>query len=90
MIELDELEPLYDMIPLDPDNSLKDELFAIFKADFIDDQVTVDGKEVKIIQHKSNIPGFRQYPETFVHIVTRESHISKKRNFEPNRANRIH
>jgi hypothetical protein len=90
MIELNELEPLYDKIPLESDSALKDELFAIFKADFIDNQFYVDGKKVKIIYQKSNMPGFRQYPETFVHIVTRESHISGKRNFEPNRANRIH
>ena len=36
------------------------------------------------------MPGFRQYPETFVHVVTRKSKLSGKRHFDRERANRIH
>jgi len=90
MIELDELEPLFDKIPLEPDTEIIDQLYDIFKTDFIDNPFTVNGKRVKIILQRSNMPGFRQYPETFVHIVTRKSHLSGKRSFEPERANRIH
>jgi hypothetical protein len=90
MIELDDLEPLYDEIPLEPDEDLKIELFEIFKKDFIDNPFKIDNSKVKIILEKSRIPGFRQYPETFVHIITRLSPMRGKRNFEPERANRIH
>ncbi len=90
MIELDDLEPLYDKIPLEPDEDLKNELFEIFKKDFIDNPFMVDNSKVKIILEKSKMQGFRQYPETFVHIVTRLSPMSGKRKFEPERANRVH
>lgn len=90
MIALDELEPLFDEIDIEPESEILNQLFEVFKNDFIDNLFTVNGKRVKIIPQRSNMPGFRQYPETFVHIITRKSHISGKRNFEPERANRIH
>jgi len=91
MIQLEDLETLYeDNLPLEPDEDLKDELFEVFKTDFIDNPFLVDTSRIKLIFEKSKIPGFTKYPETFVHIITRKSTISKKRNFEPERANRIH
>jgi len=91
MIQLEDLETLYDdNLPLEPDEDLKDELFEVFKTDFIDNPFLVDTSKVKIIHAKSKLPGFTKYPETFVHIITRKSTISEKRSFEPERANRIH
>lgn len=90
MIELDDLEPLFDEMPIEPSAEIKDQLFAIFKTDFIDNPLLVRGQCVKIISHHSNMPGFRQYPETFVHVITRKSKLSGKRSFDRERANRIH
>ncbi len=90
MIELDDLEPLFDEMPIEPSSEIKEQLFDIFKTDFIDDPLFVGGQRVKIIPHFSNMPGFRQYPETFVHVVTRKSKLNGKRHFDRERANRIH
>ena len=90
MIPLDELEILIKDLSHDPSEEEIEQLYTCFRNDFIDNQVTIDKRKIKIILANSKIPSFRQYPETFVHIITRKSHLSKKRYFEPERANRIH
>jgi len=90
MIDLDALEPLFNKIDLEPDSAIKKKLFDIFKTDFIDNPFFIDGKKIKVILANSKVEGFYDYPETFVHIITRKSKITGKRSFIPDRANRIH
>lgn len=90
MIELDDLDVLIEDLSYEPSNYEIDLLFKSFKADFIENPFTIDGHKIKIIHSPSIIPSFKSYPETFVHIITRLSELSKKRRFEPDRANRIH
>ncbi len=90
MTDLSELGLLIDTLSFDPTDDELKQIYKIFKNDFIDSQVFIDDKKIKIILEKSRIPEFRDYPETFVHIITRKSPYSGKRNFEPARANRIH
>lgn len=64
------------------------EIYNVFKQHFIVDGVVVDGVKLKIYVQKSRHPLFQNKPETFVHIVTRES--GNKRIFDAQRANKIH
>jgi hypothetical protein len=90
MTDLSELKILIEDLSFDPTSDQIEQIYQVFKNDFIDNQLIIDGKKIKIILDKSNIPAFRSYPETFVHIITRKSYYSGKRSFEPERANRIH
>lgn len=64
--------------------------YKVFKEDFLRDDVYINGKRIKIILSKSKMPDFKQYEETFAHIITRELKSQKDRFYEQNRANRIH
>jgi hypothetical protein len=90
MIDLSELDVLIEDLSFDYTDKEINQIYEVFKRDFIDNPVVIDGKAIKIILAKSKIPEFKAYPETFVHIVTRKNLYSGKRNFEPERANRIH
>jgi len=90
MIPLDELDILIEDLSHDPAKEDIEQLYNCFRDDFIDNPFTIDERKIKVILTNSKIPPFRRYPETFVHIITRKSHLSKKRYFEPERANRIH
>lgn len=67
-----------------------DELYEVFKQDFVFDPFTVDGKKIKIIHSKSIITQYSDYSETFAHIVSRETYTYNARLYECKRANRIH
>jgi hypothetical protein len=90
MIPLDELDILIEDLSHDPEEEEIYQLYKRFKEDFIDNPLILDDRKIKVILTNSKIPPFRNYPETFVHIITRKSHLSKKRYFELERANRIH
>lgn len=90
MIDLSELDVLIEDLSFDYTDKEINQIYEVFKRDFIDNPVVIDGKTIKIILSKSKIPEFKAYPETFVHIVSRKSLYSGKRNFESERANRIH
>jgi hypothetical protein len=68
----------------------KDAFYKLFKEDFIDEELIINGKKVRVIKELSKIPGFRRYPETFAHVVTRELKSQKERFYEVNRSNRVH
>lgn len=89
MIEIEELEELIYGLSINYSNEEIDTLYEEFKRDFVDNKFYVDGLKVKVILHNSKVDGFESYPETFVHLITRKSE-SKKRVFDPFRANRIH
>ena len=59
MIQIEDLEPLYEYnLPLEPNEELKNELFEVFKENFIDNPFMVDNHKVKIIHATSKLPGF--------------------------------
>lgn len=87
---LDDLEPYFDDFT---ENDLDDklpQLFKIFKEDFIDNDFYLFGSKVKIKTMNSNLRGFTNYPEGFVHVITRKSHLKKTRILDLERANRVH
>jgi hypothetical protein len=82
---------LDDYIPnleIDPSAEHLEELFQLFKADFIDTIFYFDGCKVKIDTANSKEKGFETYPHTFVKIITRGN--KGKRCFDKKRANKIH
>jgi hypothetical protein len=93
MIDLDDLEELFDDLSFDeptPEQVFK--MYGIFLNDFVKSSFYLKGKQVKHNKAPSNHYNhlFRNKNETFVHLITRESKIKKMRDFDSQRANRIH
>lgn len=91
MLDLDELEELFDDLG---HQEITDEqletLLQVFQRDFVDEPFEVEGRRVKIVDKASFNREFRGYPETFVHLITRESKMKGQRMFDPARANCLH
>ncbi len=91
MIELDDLDDLFDDLPFDnPSDEQLNEMRRIFEEDFIDNPFDIDGSNVKVITNPSWNREFQGEAETFVHLITRKSHLKGRRQFDRHRANRIH
>lgn len=73
---------------IEPSAEHLEELFQLFKADFIDNIFCFDGYKVIIDVRNSKEKGFENYPHTFVKIITRGN--KGKRSFDRKRANKIH
>ncbi len=91
-MNLGSLKPLLadEDLKADADKSQVDLFFKHFEEDFIKNPFELNGKKIKIVHVKSNIPKFTNYPETFVHIVHREFKSLHERFYDCHRANRIH
>jgi hypothetical protein len=88
---LDELDDLFDDLDIqEPTAKQSYQMYGIFLNDFVRNPFCVNGKRLKINENKSNHYLFRGKIETFVHVVTRKSKYSGKRNFDKDRANKIH
>ena len=85
LLDLDDLIP---NLGIDPSPEHLEELFQLFKADFIDNVFYFDGCRVKIDIANSKEDSFEAYPHTFVKIITRGD--KGKRCFDKKRANKIH
>lgn len=83
------LDNLIPNLGLDPSTDQLNLLFDEFKRDFIDKTLTINGLNIKVILKNSKVEGFEDFPETFVHLITRKGQ-SKKRNFDRHRANKLH
>lgn len=67
-----------------------DQIYAVFHQHFLVDGVLIDQVRLKIYVQKSRIPQFKNKPETFVHIVTRDANKIGHRAFDKARANKVH
>ena len=91
MLDLDDLEELFDDLGYnEPTKDQLAQLLGIFQKDFVDEAFAVDGCRVKIVDKDSFNREFKGYPETFVHLITRESKMKGQRMFDRERANRLH
>lgn len=91
MQDLDDLEELFeDMSYSEPSEDQLTQLLDIFTSDFVDNPFDLNGRMVKIVDKASFNRDFRGYPETFVHLITRESKLKGQRMFDRERANRLH
>ncbi|MBI2281094.1 MAG: hypothetical protein HYU68_10460 [Bacteroidetes bacterium] len=88
-MDLFELDDLIFKLGIEPTKEQLDLIFAEFKRDFINSTLIIDGLNVKIVLKNSSVEGYEEYPETFVHLITRKSK-GGKRVFDKHRANKIH
>ena len=88
-MELHALEELIVSLGIEPTNDELEELCEVFEDNFVTKPFTINGLNVKVILHDSKVQGYEEYPETFVHLITRKSK-SGHRVFDRNRTNRIH
>ncbi len=91
MIDLDDLEELFDDLSIDgPTKEQLYQLYGIFLKDFKENPVLIRGVELKYNNNPSRHPVCRGKAMAFEHIITRESKYSGKRSFDHERTNRIH
>jgi hypothetical protein len=91
MIDLDDLEDLFDDLSIDgPNPQQLFQMYGIYLSDIVNNSLTFNGKTVKFNNSKSNHPICKGKHKAFEHIITRESKYSGKRNFDAERANKIH
>lgn len=89
--ELETIEDLFEYLDIDnPTNEQMYTLFGVFKKDMIDEPIFINDVQVSYDRRRSKHPLFRGKPKGFEHVCTRESKHSGKRNFDPERANKIH
>lgn len=89
--ELDVIEDLFEYLDLDePEEDQMYQLYGVFKKDMINEPIYINGIQVAYDKKKSRHPLFKGKPTGFEHICTRESKHSGKRNFDAERANKIH
>lgn len=92
-MNLNDLDVLFDESDLDFDSPTPDQLYTIygiFLDHFYKMPLVLNGKQVKINTNPSKHPLFRNKHETFVHIITRDNKYNNKRQYDRDRANRIH
>ena len=88
---LDVLDDLFENLHVDgPDENQMFDLYNIFIRDMVTTPIFIEKKQVDFDKRNSNHPLFKGKPVGFEHICTRESKHSGKRNFDPERTNKIH
>lgn len=87
---LDDLELLFDDLGIVPTEEQLQEMLNCFMDDFVYNPFQIKGCNVKVITQQSWHRDFRGMPETFVHLITRENKYKDRREFDHERANRIH
>lgn len=86
---LEELEILFEDLNIDePTNEQMDKMYEVYLSDVC--KVKFNNEILKVNKNKSRHPICKGKHQTFEHIITRESKHSGKRNFDNQRANRIH
>ncbi|GAB3338517.1 hypothetical protein GCM10027429_23800 [Marivirga atlantica] len=90
-MELDDLEDLFDDLGFDePTPDQLYQMYGIFLNDIARNPIVLNGKTLKYNSNRSKHPVCRGKAQAFEHIITRESKISGKRNFDRDRANKVH
>ena len=94
MGNLRSLKPLFGddilLTDFDPESDQINTMYKYYIEDFVNHPILIGKKQVITFQEKSKIKIFSNYPETFVHLITREIKLTRQRFYECNRANRIH
>ncbi|MFT4154717.1 hypothetical protein [Parafilimonas sp.] len=88
---LDDLEILFDDLGFSgPTAEQLQKMLDCFMNDFVLNPFKIKGANVTVSTKPSWHRDFRGKPETFVHLITRESKYKGEREFDHQRANRIH
>lgn len=88
---LEELEDMFDDLSIDgPNNNQLSQMYGTFLSDLVNNPITINGKNLQVNTNKSTHPICKNKMQGFEHIVTRESKHKKLRDFDRERANKIH
>jgi len=91
MLELDELEDLFDDLSIDgPTANQLEIMYNYYLNDIVRNPIFIEGRPLKYNKNKSSHPICRGKHQCFEHIITRGSNYTKKRYFDRERANKIH
>ncbi len=91
MIELDDLEEMFDDLGFDrPTADQLYQMYSVFLNDIVNYPIVIDGKTLKYNRNRSKHPICKGKAQAFEHIITRKSKYSGKRDFDRERANKIH
>lgn len=92
-MEIEEFELLFDDADMNIDGPTKDQLYCmygIFLSHFHNTPFIHRGRRVTFNTNASKHPLFKGKYQGFEHIVTRENKYNNKRQYDRDRANRIH
>jgi hypothetical protein len=88
---LAELEDMFEELDIDrPTPDQLYQMYGVFLNDFVKNPIILDGIELSYNKDKSKHPICRGKMKAFEHIITRESKHKGKRDFDRERANKIH
>src|SRR5699024_1811453 len=88
-MNLDDLEELFEDLDIDePSSAQLKKMYQIYKNEVCN--IVFKGVEIIVDENRSRHPLCWGMNRSFEHIVTRKSSYSGKRNFDNQRANRIH
>ena len=91
MNNLDDLEDLFEDLSIDgPSKSQMYEMYGHYLNTIVKTPLVINGVTLSFNSNLSKHPVCRGKHQCFEHIITRESKHSGKRNFDPERANKIH
>lgn len=88
-MELFDLDDLIPSLNANPSYDQLDEIYDAYYRDFIETPFLFKKIKVKILLNKSTLDGYEDFPETFVHLITRKGQ-GRQRVFDRHRANKIH
>ncbi len=92
-MSLHDLDLLFDEAELDFDGPSSGQLFriyGIFLADFYKTTLIHRGKNILFNKNKSNHPACKGKYQGFEHLITRKNEYTNRRQYDRDRANRIH
>jgi len=88
---LDNLEDLFEDLSVDQPTGVQlYKMYGIFLRDFIYNPIHINSIEVKVNINKSKNPLCKGKMLTFEHIITRDNKYKGKRDFDHQRANKLH
>jgi hypothetical protein len=88
---LGELEDLFEDLSINaPDTDQLFKMYGIFLCDIVKNPIIIKGIPLSINRNMSNHPVCKGKFQGFEHIITRESKYKGKRDFDRERANKVH
>lgn len=91
MSSLDDLEDLFEDLSIDgPDKAQMFTMYGHYLNDIVKNPLVINGITLAFNTNASRHPICKGKHQCFEHIITRESKHSGKRNFDRERANKIH
>jgi len=89
--ELDDLDDLFeDGFVGNPTKDQMFQLYGVFLKDIVNNPIVINGVELIYNKNKSRHPLCKGKMQAFEHIITRENKYKGRREFDAERANKIH